>query len=406
MWYTAKIAYARSKGEYMQIPKELETLRERRVWICYPMIWNETKHNGVGGYDKPPVNPYTLYNGSTDKAESLATFDEAVAQIGKTAKVRVKGYDDIVETPVVGVGIALGGTGICGVDLDNVFTRETGKSTMTREALTLLKLLDTYTEVSPSGNGLHALFFGELPKNVKKIAKPKPDVWNTDKAEYQLFDSGYLTVSGESFGLELAERTAQIAAVYELFFCETEPRTETQSETPPAAEPTEQQVTTPAAKPSSSVVSVSYRRWLDEARRLSDSELLERIYASGRIGARVRELYGGDTGAYSGDHSRADQALCSYLYSFTDDRARTERLFRASALYRSSGKSCEYISRTLNKAEKERVELVGHIEYTKEEKRAYAKRKEAEERAAKKKQTAKRYNFNNRVGGTNERRKI
>ena len=96
----------------MVLPKQLEPLRERRVWICYPMIWNATKHNGVGGYDKPPINPYTLRNGYTDRAESLATFDDAVAQIGKTAKVRVKGYDDIVETPVVGVGIALGGTGI------------------------------------------------------------------------------------------------------------------------------------------------------------------------------------------------------------------------------------------------------------------------------------------------------
>ena len=126
------------------------------------------------------------------------------------------------------------------------------------------------------------------------------------------------------------------------------------------------------------MVSVSYRRWLDEARGLSDAELLRRIYSAVRIGARVRELYAGDTSAYDGDHSRADQALCSYLYSFTDDRARTERLFRASALYRSSGKSRDYIARTLNKAEKERVELVGHVEFTKDEKRAYAKKKEAE----------------------------
>lgn len=390
----------------MNLPKELETLRERRVWICYPMIWNETKHNGVGGYDKPPVNPYTLYNGSTDKAESLATFDDAVAQIGKTAKVRVKGYDDVVETPVVGVGIALGGTGICGVDLDNVFTRETGKNTMTKEALTLLKLLDTYTEVSPSGNGLHALFFGSLPANAKKIAKPKRDVWNTEKAEYQLFDSGYLTVSGDSFGLELAERTAQIHAVYELFFRETEQRTETQG-APPATTTENHDEPTPAAKPASSVVSVSYRRWLDEARGLSDAELLRRIYSAGRIGARVRDLYAGDTSAYDGDHSRADQALCSYLYSFTDDRARTERLFRASALYRSSGKSRDYIARTLNKAEKERVELVGHVEFTKDEKRAYAKKKEAEEKADKKSHVNRRYNSKTKEGyKKNDRRKI
>ena len=149
----------------------------------------------------------------------------------------------------------------------------------------------------------------------------------------------------------------------------------------------------------------TYKRWLEEVRRLNDQELLERIYASGKIGARVRELYGGDTSAYSGDHSRADQALCSYLLSFTDDRARTERLFRSSALYRSSGKSREYIARTLNKAEKERVELVGHIEFTKEEKKAYAQRKEAEER---KRDALRPKRYNDRKEGVkkNDRRKI
>ena len=392
----------------MELPKELEALRERRVWICYPMIWNPTKHNGVGGYDKPPVNPYTLFNGSTDKAESLATFEDAAAQIGKTAKVRVKGYEGLVESPVVGVGIALSGTGICGIDLDNVFERVDGKNRMTKEALELLRLLATYTEVSPSGNGLHALFEGSLPENVKKVAAKKRDVWGTYKAEYQLFDSGYLTVSGNSFGgFVLAERTAQVAAAYELFFGDTE--TEPKPETKEPETKTEPVQPTPPAKAASSVVSsrsgFTYKRWLEEVRRLSDAELLERIYASGRIGARVRELYAGDISAYNNDHSVADQALVSYLYSFTDDRARTERLFRASALYRSSGKSREYIARTLNKAEKERVELVGHIEFTDAEKKAYAQKKEAEER---KRDPLRPRRYNDRKEGVkrNDRRKI
>ena len=398
----------------MELPKELEALRERRVWICYPMIWNPTKHNGVGGYDKPPVNPYTLFNGSTDKAESLATFEDAAAQIGKTAKVRVKGYEGLVESPVVGVGIALSGTGICGIDLDNVFTREHGKNEITKEALALLKLLATYTEVSPSGNGLHALFEGSLPENVKKVAAKKRDVWGTYKAEYQLFDSGYLTVSGNSFGgFVLAERTAQVAAAYELFFgdTETEPKPEQAGEGTTGKHDTRlpENTTPPPAKAASSVVSsrsgFTYKRWLEEVRRLSDAELLERIYASGRIGARVRELYAGDTSAYNSDHSVADQALMSYLYSFTDDRARTERLFRASALYRSSGKSREYIARTLNKAEKERVELVGHIEFTDAEKKAYAQKKEAEER---KRDALRPRRYNDRKEGVkkHDRRKI
>lgn len=356
----------------MKLPKQLETLRERKIWLCYPMIWNESKHNGVGGYDKPPVNPYTLYNGSSDNPESLATYDEAVAQIGKTAHVNVKGYEGLLNCEIVGVGIAFSGSGIAGIDLDNVVDRE--RSELTPEAAEIIELMNTYTEVSPSGTGLHILFFGTLPEKIKKIAKPKKDIFGTDKAEYQLFDSGYMTISGLSLKprREIAERTDQVAELCKKHF--------------------QQDIVAPILRPSTekprvspSVVSSSgytYERWLDDVRRLSDAEILENIFKSGETGRRVEALYRGDTSEYGNDHSRADQALCTFLYGFTDDRVTTERLFRTSGLYRASGKSRNYLDRTLNKAEIDRVRLIGHITFTAEEKRAYAKRKEKEERAA------------------------
>ena len=355
----------------MQLPKQLEALRARKVWLCYPMIWNETKHNGVGGYDKPPINAYTLKNGSSDNPDHLATFDEAVAQIGKTAYVHSKTYTG--STEIVGVGIALSGTGIFGLDLDNVVDNE--RRVMTREAGEIMQKLDTYTEVSPSGNGLHILGLGELPANVKKIAKPKKDIFGTEKAEYQLFDSGYMTVSGDVVGsYEIAERTDQIAEAYELYF----------REVTPIESPSTQKPSTTKPSYSSSVVSsgYTYERWLEEVKTLSDAEILERIFVSGSTGKRVEALYNGDMSEYGNDHSRADQALCTFLYGFTSDRSTTERLFRTSQLYRASGKSRNYLERTLNKASTECTQLVGHIVFTAEEKKAYAQQKEKEERAA------------------------
>ncbi len=354
----------------MQLPRQLEKLKDRKIWLCYPLIWNEKKHSGVGGYDKPPVNPYTLYNASSDDPRSLSTYDEAAAQIGKTAHVRVKGVDGLLDCEIAGVGIAFSGTGVAGIDLDNVVNNE--KRTMTREAGEIVDLLDSYTEVSPSGTGLHVVFIGELPRDIKKLAKPKKDIFGTEKAEYQLFDSGYMTVSGDVVGdHEVAERTEQVAELYEKYFREVEPIYKPSTERPST---------------SSSVVSsatgYTYERWLEEVRRLSDAEILERIFKSGGTGRQVEALYGGDTSAYGGDHSRADQALCTYLYGFTDDRGLTERLFRSSGLYRATGKSRTYLERTLNKASKECKQLVGHIVFTDDEKRAYAKSKEKEERAA------------------------
>ena len=388
----------------MTLPEQLEPIRERKVWVCYPMIYNATKHNGVGGYDKPPINPYTLFNGSTDKAESLATFDEAVAQIGKTAKVRVKGYDDIVETPVVGVGIAFGGTGICGIDLDNVTEKKndgSGQYAVTDDALEMMKTLKTYTEISPSGNGIHLLFIGSLPKDVKKIAKPKLDVWDTMKAEYQLFDSGYMTVSGDVVGGKLRDDVDELVAqIYEKYFREVEPIRELSTKKPP----------TPARSPSvvSSGSGFTRERWLYEVSRLSDAELMKRIYASGSTGAKVKALYeSGDLSAHNDNHSEADLALCALLYGFTGDRARTERLFRSSALYRATGKSRSYIDRTLNRAEQKSVPLTGHIEFTADEKREYAKKKELEELDEIKRQLNRRHNSKTKEGTKkNDRRKI
>lgn len=359
----------------MRLPKQLEPLRERRVWICYPMIWNETKHSGVGGYDKPPLNPHPysdgkLYNGSTDDPASLTTFDEAVALIGAPARVRVKNSDEPVECTVHGVGVALGGTGLFGVDFDNVVEEAGDKVNVTDEVDSMVRLLDTYTEISPSGKGLHVLAFGKLPEDVVKTVRQKPDIWGTNKAEYQLFDAGYLTVTGHYLeGFTLAERTEQVAKLYDDFFREVEPVSTLSAERP-------------TSPPVVSSGGYTFDRWLEDVRRFSDREVLELIFMSGSTGEKVKMLYEGDTSLHNGNHSEADLALCSLLYGFTHDRAMTERFFRASKLYRSKGKSRNYINRTLNRAESRSMQFVGHIVFTDDEKRAYAQKKEAEEMAA------------------------
>lgn len=379
----------------MNLPKELEALRNKKMWLCYPMIWNSEKHSGVGGYDKPPINPYTLYSGMSNDPKSLATFDEAAAQIGKTARVKVKGHAELVECKVAGVGIAFSGSGVAGIDLDNVVDSERRK--MTREAHEIMMLLSSYTEISPSGTGLHIVFLGELPKDIKKLAKPKKDIFGTEKAEYQLFDSGYMTISGNSIGeFTVGSRTEQVAQVYERYFKEVAPITTPSTQRPATALPVV----------SGTTGGYTYSRWLEELRRLSDAEILERIFASGSTGRKVEALYNGDKSDYGNDHSRADQALCTYLYGFTNDRDLTERLFRSSSLYRAVGKSRSYLNRTLNKAAKECKQLIGHIEFTAEEKRAYAQQKEKEEFEALRNSRRRQNSQTNKARNQYGRRKV
>jgi len=361
----------------MELPKELEPLRHRKIWVCYPMIWNDKKHGGVGGYDKPPINPYTLKNGSTDNPEHLATFDEAAAQIGKTAYVHSRDYVGQVE--VMGVGIALTGTGIIAFDLDNVADPKRHRTTA--EAGEIIALLDSYTEVSPSGTGVHVIAFGKLPDSIgKKVAKKVPDIFHNEKekqvGEYQILDAGYVAISGEVIGKHtLTDCTGKLDALYDTYFVRDE-------EVPPA-ELSRQKPSNAPSVVSSGATGYTYERWLVEVAQLSDAEILERIFMSGSTGEKVKALYEGNTSLHGGNHSEADLALCSLLYGFTSDRALTERLFRSSGLYREpgrkTGKSKNYVGRTLNRAERQSKQLVGHIEFTREEKKAYAQKKELEE---------------------------
>ena len=350
----------------MQLPEQLEELREKRVWTCYPLIWNEKKHNGVGGYDKPPVNPYTLYNGSTSDPAHLATFDQAAAQIGKYAHVRVKDVDGLVEAPVEGVGVALSDTGLFGIDFDNVIALEPVRR-MKHEVNLIVAALASYTEISPSGQGLHTLCKGQLPPDVVKVIRGKPDIFGTEKAEYQLFDSGYMTITGNVIkDYPLAERTEEIKQVYDDFFVVVPPILTASTEKP-----------TQPRRIAPSVVSCNpdYAAWLAEVQRMSDQEILDHIFATGRTGERVRALYNGDTSMNGGDHSAADLALCSYLLSFTDDQETTERLFRSSQLYRAKGKSRNYIGLTMAKAARQRLQLIGHRDFTPEQMHEYGKQK-------------------------------
>lgn len=354
----------------MILPKELEELAERKIWVCHPMLWNPEKHSGVGGYDKPPINPRTLGNAYTNNPDTLTTFEKAAAQIGKTARVRVKGKTDFVVCEVVGVGVALSGTGLFGLDADNVVDYE--RRLMTPGTSEIVDMMHSYTEVSPSGTGIHILARGTIPEEIKRVADRKPDIFGTMKAEYQIFNSGYMTISGESIrGYSLNDGTEALLTVCEKYFPKKyQQELDRVNETKRARK---------SSAPFQDKSGYFWERWCQEMALLSPGEILQRIFLSGSTGRKVQRLYSGDIHDYGNDHSRADQALCSLLFCFTGDRALTEQLFRESALFRKHGKSSVYLRNTLNKAEEEAVPLSGHIEFTKKDKMEYARQKEKEE---------------------------
>ena len=102
-----------------------------------------------GVNEKKPKLPYNPRTGSPAEADNPATWsglDEALRVMSEHGRC--------------GIGIEFGAPcGLAGIDLDNVITPE-GIKPKARE---IVEAMNSYTELSPSGSGLHILFTLDCP---------------------------------------------------------------------------------------------------------------------------------------------------------------------------------------------------------------------------------------------------
>lgn len=141
------------------IPMEL---RKKDRWVCY------RKEN------KQPVSPVNgIFNIDIRKTENLTDY--------KTACLTAETHDDL------GVGFVLG-DGVIGIDFDHCV--EDGRVDET--VMELIAKLNSYTELSHSGTGIHVLLNGKLPAggNRGKL---------TDTINIEMYDNNrYFTMTGRT----------------------------------------------------------------------------------------------------------------------------------------------------------------------------------------------------------------
>jgi len=268
------------------IPDALKGLNQ---WV----VWSYRLTDGK--FKKPPLNPRTMRDASTNDPHTWSDFAAALAV-----------YED---GKADGIGVVMrAGSGVVGIDLDRCIAPD---GTVEPNALRITEMINSYTELSPSGTGLHVFALAELP--VARRSGPV-ELYGT---------SQYLTVTGSVFEDHHLMRAAQ-AEVEKLHAAITPPPVSTPSpRTPPA----------PARE---------YPRRLDR-------EIIERA-SSSRSGAKFRALWNGDTSGYQSG-SEADAALCCMLLYWTDgDRDRADALFRQSGLMRPKWERPDYRERTFNAA--------------------------------------------------------
>jgi hypothetical protein len=125
------------------IPAELK--RHKR-WVLWNWVWSEK----AGKYTKPPLQASGQHASTIDPA-TWASYDNA-RLFGLTKS---------------GIGFVLGNeVGIVGIDLDDCRDPLTGAIKPLQAEI--IKQLDTYAEVSPSGTGVKLLCKAQLPEKCRK----------------------------------------------------------------------------------------------------------------------------------------------------------------------------------------------------------------------------------------------
>ena len=276
--------------DIMNLPRQLSELKNLPQWVAYRLVWNEKK----GKADKRPVDPHTGNGAKANDPTTWGTYDEAMNFAMRQGLIAGKSG---------GVGFEFG-NGYCGIDLDNVVLEDGSLKPFAAE---IVKLMNSYTEYSPSRRGLHILC--KLSMSLSEFGTRR----RNDEIGLEMYDSGrFFTVTGDVFeegAKPLENRTQEARKVYDKYLHKDETK-----------------------NAYTGSLRLSERVFPSEA---ADSELWERMFSS-RSGSEIFALYQGNTSSYGDDHSRADLALCSHLAYWTNcDEYRMDSMFRQSGLMRA-----------------------------------------------------------------------
>ena len=271
----------------------------------YEKLPSELKENAVfclWKYEERDGNmTKVLYqiNGKHGDATNKRTFSDFRLVVNA-----LTGYDGL------GMGIF---DGFCAIDIDHCVAG--GK--LTSMAQDIVDTMNSYTEISPSGTGVHIVF------KAAGLTYDKSRYYsNNRKIGLEVYVAGmtnrFVTLTGNAIrecGAE--ERLDEVMTVLEKYM----------------------------VKP----VKVKSQKTAAPGSYLSDESIISKAMAS-KQSKKFKALWNGSIEGYA-SHSEADQALCTMLAFWCGgDTAQIDRLFRQSGLYREKWEREDYRTATLENA--------------------------------------------------------
>ena len=316
------------ENRYSQIPQEIKNLRR---WICY----NIEKDKDTGEEKKTPRNAISGGYAKSNDPLTWTTFRVALA--------------GCIKYGFVGLGFMLGedktaGTTYFGIDLDNHADKVTGEKPLDADDFgafcrEFIDALDSYTEYSHSGEGVHIICKGKLPEGARR----------RNGVAVEMYDKGrFFTMTGKVIrNVTINERSEQIKPLWEKYLNVYQEQYEENPHRIGIIIHEDNSVTFGGSDYVES-------NTVEFSRTLDDDELIAKIRASNSANDFL-DLYSGNMRAYSDDHSAADLAFCKILAFWTGcDKTQMDRIFRRSGLMRKKWdekrQDTTYGDMTINKA--------------------------------------------------------
>ncbi|WP_239706063.1 MULTISPECIES: phage/plasmid primase, P4 family [unclassified Mammaliicoccus] len=259
---------------YEEIPTEL---LERNSWVCWSL-----EKDSTGRKTKRPINPHTGTYAKSNDSNTWADY--------ATALEMSKNFD--------GIGFMLG-DGIFGIDIDGV--EEEIKEYLSNDEVDnivgeFIETMQSYSEISPSGKGIHIIAKGELPEGGRR------------RGNVEMYSElRFLTFTGFRIGrfTEIEEdELGKISFLHNKYIMKPETEKQTQNLTKGFGN------------------DLGIEQIIDTAKKSKN-------------GLRFSTLFEGDWSQFYDSQSEADMAFTSDLAFWTArDPYKMDTIFRKSVLYR------------------------------------------------------------------------
>ena len=171
---------------YEKIPGELKKLPN---WVCWQAVKDETR----GKIRKTPINPFTGGQAQSNNPQTWSDYETAVKASERFS----------------GIGFMFGNCPYFGVDIDGIereiYEYRNGNAGIVSE---FVNALQSYSELSQSGKGIHIICRGRLPKQGRR------------RGNVEMYEDGrFFVMTGESFSeyTQISECTERIKSLHEKY---------------------------------------------------------------------------------------------------------------------------------------------------------------------------------------------